>query len=248
MGKKTRILIADDEPINLEFFEVMLTKLGFAVELASDGEEALEKVKSTNPDLILLDTIMPGLSGFRVTRLLKGEEEYAAFRDTPVILFTAMDDVQAKIEGFELGVEDYILKPFNFSEVLARIRAVLRARALARSLVQQERRIAQFETLNSSLIYFTRHLKEPMTRLLASARELDQNRADAVAGFVQLVVKHAEESLAALDGLEEEIGELDGSSQPSAQTEINLSDLEKKFQKHIAQWKKQQMNLDGAPR
>ncbi len=248
MGKKTKILIADDEPINLDFFDLMLTKLGFQVERASDGEEALEKVKATNPDLILLDTVMPTLSGYRVTRLLKTDEEYAAYRDVPIIMFTAMDEVEDKIEGFELGVEDYIIKPFNFSEVLARIRAVLRSRQLAKALLQKERRIALFETLHRSLSYFTRHLKEPVTGLLESARGLDQQDPAAVAQFVALVVKNSEESLAALKGLEDEISELESGSEPPGQTEINLADLEKKFQKHIAAWKQQQMKLKEAPR
>ena len=126
MEPKTRILIVDDEPINLDFFEVMLTKLGFEVEKAEDGEEALDKVKSFRPDLLILDNIMPKLSGWTVTRLLKSHEDYQDFSDIPIIMFSAMDKVEDKIEGFELGVDDYITKPFNFSEVLARIRAVLR--------------------------------------------------------------------------------------------------------------------------
>jgi len=248
MGKKTKILIVDDEPSNLDFFDVMLTKLGFEVERAADGEEALEKVKATTPDLILLDTVMPRLSGFRVTRLLKTDDEYAAYREIPIIMFTAMDEVEDKIEGFELGVEDYILKPFNFSEVLARIRAVLRNHQLAKALLHKERRIALFETLNRSLSYFTRHLKGPFTSLLDRARELDQSDAAAVSQFVALVVKNSEESLAALKGLEDEISELESRSEPPGQTEINLADLEKKFQKHIATWKRQQMKLDEAHR
>ncbi|WP_455381147.1 response regulator transcription factor, partial [Salinispira pacifica] len=113
MAKKDKLLIVDDEQINLDFFEVMLTKLGFLVETAQDGEEALEKVRKTDPDLIILDNIMPRLSGWEVTKRLKTDPEYAEFRGTPVIMFSAMDDVKDKIEGFELGIEDYITKPFN---------------------------------------------------------------------------------------------------------------------------------------
>ena len=69
--EKTRILIADDEPVNLEFFDVTLSRLGFDVEKASDGYETLEKVKTFEPDLVILDNIMPGLSGWKVTSLSK---------------------------------------------------------------------------------------------------------------------------------------------------------------------------------
>ena len=137
MEEKTKILIVDDESINLDFFNVMFTKLGFSVAMAEDGEEALEKVKSFKPDLIILDNIMPKLSGWKVTKILKNHQDYEEFRDVPVMMFSAMDDVKDKIEGFELGIEDYITKPFNFSEVLARVRAVLRNRELYKEVLKK---------------------------------------------------------------------------------------------------------------
>src|SRR5215510_918539 len=127
MNINKKILIVDDETINLDFFDVMLSKLGFTVEKAKDGEEALERVKKFFPDIILLDNVMPNMSGWEVTKILKSDTKY---REIPIIMFSALDDVKDKVEGFELGVDDYITKPFNFSEVLARIRAVLRNREL----------------------------------------------------------------------------------------------------------------------
>nr|MQY76287.1 response regulator [Spirochaeta sp.] len=142
MKLKGKILIVDDEPINLEFFDVMLSKLGFIVEKAADGEEALVKVVETDPDLLILDNIMPKLTGWEVAKKLKQDKEFHKYRQLPIIMFSAMDEVQDKIEGLELGVDDYITKPFNFSEVLARIRAVLRNRDLSREISRRERRIA----------------------------------------------------------------------------------------------------------
>ena len=83
MKLRGKILIVDDEPINLEFFDVMLSKLGFQVEKAVDGEEALEKVQAVNPDLIILDNIMPKLSGWEVTRMLKHDPAYRRYREHP---------------------------------------------------------------------------------------------------------------------------------------------------------------------
>ena len=122
----------------------MLSKLGFIVEKAENGEEALERIKQNKPDLIVLDNIMPGLTGWEVTKKLKSDDEYAAYSDVPIIMFSAMDSEEDKIEGFELGVEDYITKPFNFSEVLARIRAVFRLRAGKSSPI----------LVNSSAVFF----------------------------------------------------------------------------------------------
>jgi len=245
MEKKTRILIVDDEPINLEFFDVMLGKLGFGVVLAKDGEEALEKVKQSDPDLIILNSVMPKLSGWKVTRLLKKDEEYQAYRDIPIIMFSEFDDVKDKIEGYELGVEDYIIKPFNFSEVLARIRAVLRSRELSRRVAKRERRIALVESLNQSLIYFTRHLKKPVDDLLGAARGLDSSRPKKVEAFVAQVIKDLEESQAALNGLEDEIRELEKQDEQLDHFEMDLQDLEEKFQKHLAQSKDKSEDLKG---
>jgi CheY-like chemotaxis protein len=145
MNTRKKILIADDEQLNLEFFEVMLSKLGFVVEKANDGIEALEKVKRFLPDLILLDNIMPRMSGWEVTKTLKKDPK---FQDIPVIMLSALDDIKDKLEGYELGAEDYITKPFNFSEVLARIRVALRNRELFAQIAAREKRLGLAETLN----------------------------------------------------------------------------------------------------
>ena len=232
-GTMAKILIVDDEQINLDFFEVMLTKLGIEVEKASDVEQALDVVRSTQPDLVVLDNIMPKLSGWEVTRMLKQDEEYAEYRDIPIIMFSAMDDVKDKIEGFELGVEDYITKPFNFSEVLARIKAVLRNHELGQQVVQRERRLALLETLNKSLLYFTSHLREPIQQILDDAASLDINDPDSVAAFVGLVRKETEATRATLDGLEEEIADLQKKGDAIREHEVTLDDLDEKYQKHF---------------
>ncbi|MFP4113279.1 MAG: response regulator transcription factor [Spirochaetota bacterium] len=228
-----RILIVDDEQINLDFFEVMLTKLGFEVTKASDGEEALFAVQENEPDLIVLDNIMPKLSGWEVTRILKQDEEYSEYSGIPIIMFSAMDDVKDKIEGFELGVEDYITKPFNFSEVLARIKAVLRNHELSEQVVQRERRIALIESLNNSLVYFTRHLKEPMLAIRKTAEAADASNASAMTEFVAMVQREVAQTLASLDGLEDEINELTRRGDEIREGEITLDDLEEKYQKHL---------------
>jgi CheY-like chemotaxis protein len=148
MNTQKKILVVDDENINLDFFELMLSKLGFIVEKAKDGVEALEKVKRFLPDLILLDNIMPRMSGWELTKLLKGDPKY---KDTPIIMLSALDDVKDKVEGFEMGVDDYITKPFNFSEVLARIRAVLRNRELFAQIVVRESRLSLAEELSADI-------------------------------------------------------------------------------------------------
>ena len=228
--EKTRILIADDEPVNLEFFEVTLGKLGFDVYKATDGYETLEKVKQVKPDLIILDNIMPNLSGWKVTSLLKESEEYKEYRDIPIIMLSAMDKVRDKVEGFELGVEDYITEPFNFSEVYARIRAVLKNRVLSGQVLAREKRLSTVESMNDSLKYFTRHIKEPMAELNRLSSSVDAADQAAVSELIDKLKKESGEALAAIEGLEEEIRELEQTSDNDFHGSA-LKDLEEKFKK-----------------
>jgi DNA-binding response OmpR family regulator len=245
MKLKGKILIVDDEPINLEFFDVMLSKLGFTIEKAVDGEEALQKVVETDPDLIILDNIMPRLSGWEVTKRLKHDKTYRKYRQTPIIMFSAMDEVRDKIEGLELGVDDYITKPFNFSEVLARIRAVLRNRELAKQVARRERRIAVVESLNNSLIFFTQHIKGPISELLAAASALDPGDREKVDQLRRLVQREGAEILATLEGLEEETRELRGKGDRLKRGDLTVEDLETKLKKHLRNWKRRQSE-DGS--
>jgi len=243
---KSRILIVDDEQINLDFFDVMLSKLGFEVEKAADGEEALEKLQECNPDLMILDNIMPKLTGWEVTKKIKTEREYRKYRDVPIIMFSAMDEVKDKIAGLELGVDDYITKPFNFSEVLARIRAVLRSRELTKQIMRRERRIAVIELLNESLIFFTQHIKKPVSELIAEAEKLDLESEEQVRRFVDLAKQEGEGILATLRGLEEKTEELQSKGARLKQGDLTLEDLEERLQRHLSGWKGRPEDAQGA--
>ncbi len=245
MKTKAKILIVDDEPINLEFFDVMLSRLGFIVEKAENGEEALDKVQDVDPDLIILDNIMPKLSGWEFTKLIKNDERYKKFKNIPIIMFSAMDEVKDKIEGLELGVDDYITKPFNFSEVLARIRAVLRNRELAQQLSRREMRIGVIESLNKSLLYFTKHIKTPIQKLIDKSMNIDKSNQKAVNELIALVKEESEEILATISGLEDEVKELQSKGDKLKKGDLTLEDLEVKFQKNLKNWKARELNYEG---
>ena len=238
MERSETILIVDDEPINLDFFEVMLSKLGFDVCRASDGEEGLQQALDMRPDLIVVDNIMPRMTGWEMTRALKNDAEYETIRDVPVIMFSAMDDVKDKIEGFELGVEDYITKPFNFSEVLARIKAVLRHREMAEQVVRRERRIAVTQSLNKSLVYFTEKLREPMIELRARADTLPLDDRRALEEFVSEVKREADSTIAALDALQSEIDDLTRQGDEIREEEVTVEVLDRKYRERFETGKK----------
>ena len=235
-----RILIVDDEPINLELFDVMLSNLGFHVEMAADGEEALDRMPEVQPDLIVLDNVMPKLTGWEVTKKIKNEAEYEAFRHVPIIMFSAMDEVKDKIEGLELGVDDYITKPFNFSEVLARIRAVLHRHELTRQLSGRELRLGMAEALNESLTLFSQTIREPLAaqvegaeRLLAAGTDAATS-ADALRAFVEQVRGQAAEMLEKLAVLDSEISEVRDEQAKLKAGELNLEELQSHVQQRLS--------------
>ena len=117
MHQPPKLLIVDDEPFNIDTLEQELDDLGYATVSAANGRQALAQVAAEEPDLILLDIMMPEMDGFQVLSQLKAQAEW---RDIPVIIISAMTDLGSVVKGIKLGAEDYLAKPFN--EVLLRAR------------------------------------------------------------------------------------------------------------------------------
>jgi two-component system, OmpR family, alkaline phosphatase synthesis response regulator PhoP len=115
------ILIADDEPSIVQLNRLYLTKEGYTVHAARDGQEALDLARRIKPDLIVLDLMMPRVDGWEVCRQLRRDGN-----PTPIIMLTAKDEDVDKIDGLEMGADDYVTKPFNPRELLARIKGILR--------------------------------------------------------------------------------------------------------------------------
>lgn len=128
------ILIIDDIPANLDVLSETLSTVGYDVAIATSGERALKQLERILPDLILLDITMPDMDGFEICEKLKANPQTG---DIPVIFITALADASSKIKGFELGVVDYITKPFQEQEVLARVKTHLQLRRLTQNLEQE---------------------------------------------------------------------------------------------------------------
>lgn len=121
MPTADRVLVVDDEPMVREVLARYLTRDGFEVETAADGEAALAAFQATEPDIVLLDLMLPRIDGFEVFRRIR-----EARASSPVIMLTARGEVTDRIVGLEVGADDYVAKPFSPKEVVARVRAVLR--------------------------------------------------------------------------------------------------------------------------
>jgi OmpR family response regulator RpaB len=120
VDSKQKILVVDDEASIRRILETRLKIAGYNVVTAEDGEEAVELFNKTNPDLVILDVMMPKMDGYGVTR------EIRRVSDVPIIILTALGDVSERITGLELGADDYVIKPFSPKELEARVKAVLR--------------------------------------------------------------------------------------------------------------------------
>lgn len=115
-----RILVIDDEPNITEFLRVGLGYEGYTVQVSADGREGLRRASDYEFDLVILDIMLPGMDGFQVCEHLR------AISDVPILILTAKDDVPDRVSGLDLGADDYLVKPFSFVELLARVRAILR--------------------------------------------------------------------------------------------------------------------------
>src|SRR5712691_3363942 len=122
-----KILVVDDVPVNVKLLADLLAVKGYAVVTAASGAEALEKVGKEQPGLVLLDVMMPGMTGYEVCRKLR---ENPATAMLPVVMVTALDPSEERIKGIEAGADDFLTKPINRAELLARVRSLLRIKEL----------------------------------------------------------------------------------------------------------------------
>jgi DNA-binding response OmpR family regulator len=130
--ESVRILAVDDEPTIIEFLRVGLGYEGYQVQTASDGRAALDLLNQENFDLVILDVMLPGLDGFEICKRIR------AHNSIPILMLTARDEVSDRVTGLDLGADDYLVKPFSFAELLARLHAILRRRSAgkARTILQ----------------------------------------------------------------------------------------------------------------
>jgi two-component system response regulator ResD len=159
----TRILLVDDEPLITDSLSYSLKREGFEVKAVGDGEQAMKAIGGFDPDLVVLDIMLPGMNGLEVCRRIRANSS------TPVIMLTARGEELDRILGLEVGADDYLAKPFSFRELLARIRSILRR-------VEMDRQTSQFQPVNVgnlTLDPIARRVFRGDQELQLSAREFD---------------------------------------------------------------------------
>jgi two-component system, OmpR family, response regulator MprA len=172
---RERILVIDDDEAITTALRRALSFEGYAVETAPNGEEGLARARDANPDLVILDVLMPGLDGFEVCRRLRSAD------DTPILMLTARDEVADRVRGLDVGADDYLVKPFAADELLARVRALLRRReprektavlrfadltvdVAARAVRRGGREVQLSAKEFDLLVYLARHARQVLTR------------------------------------------------------------------------------------
>jgi len=230
--KHASILVVDDDTTIRDFFDVMFSKLGVTVSTASDGETALSVLKEKKIDLVLLDNILPGMTGWEFVKTLKEDEQYKSQSQVAIIMLSAMGSVEDKVKGFDLGIEDYVVKPFNFTELFVRINVVLKQRATVQQLVQRERSLALIESMNNSLIYFTKHIEDPIRIINTGAERMEPGNKKSVQAYVEEVHDKSREILTALRALREKIEKLQQQREQLKLNELSVAKLERHYKKY----------------
>jgi len=165
MNAPPRILVVDDTPSNVKLLADVLQARGYAVLTAANGAEALARTEHDAPDLVLLDVMMPGMSGYDVCRKIRANPATATL---PVVMVTALDPTQERVKGIEAGADDFLTKPINQPEILARVRSLLRIKALHDELTALNRtlevrvteQVSQLERLSRLKRFFSPALAE----------------------------------------------------------------------------------------
>src|SRR4030095_4785579 len=143
MNAPAKILVVDDTPRNVKLLADLLTVKGYSVVTAVSGREALALIESDPPDLVLLDVVMPEMSGYEVCRKIR---EIPETRILPVVMVTALDPSEERVKGIEAGADDFLPKPINQAELLARVKSLLRIRELHKQVEAQARQLAEWNT------------------------------------------------------------------------------------------------------
>lgn len=184
----TRIMLVDDEPLIIDSLTYSLQREGFEVRAVGDGSIALQSIEEYQPNLVVLDIMLPGMSGLEICRRLRAQSSI------PVIMLTARGEEFDRVLGLEVGADDYLAKPFSFRELLARIRSVLRR-------VELDRQAIQFKSIdigNISLDVIARRVIIDGKEIPFSAREFD---------LLATLMKHAGQALSREDLLNQVWGD-----------------------------------------
>ena len=181
---RARILVVDDTPLNLKLLGDLLAVKGYAISTAASGEEALATMTAEMPDIVLLDVMMPGLSGYDVCRRIRADPATALL---PVVMVTSLDPQQERIHGIEAGADDFLSKPINQPELFARVRSLLRIKSLQDEVRRQAEALKQWNA----------KLEDRVRDQVAELQRLSQLKRFFAPAVAEAIVNAGEQSILA---------------------------------------------------
>jgi len=194
-----RILVVDDDQRNVRLMESILRTQGYEIIKAYNGEEAQQQVDAAVPDLILLDVMMPKMSGFELCEKLKGRHET---RLLPIVMVTALNALEDKVQALEIGADDFLSKPINKVELLAKVRAILRVKTLqdevarqASALERANQELLRMQQFRESMTQMVVHdLKNPLAGIMGNLQLMQLQKDDLTAGRLGELMQRSQES------------------------------------------------------
>lgn len=215
MEKKGKILIVDDAVDTVELLKKRLRFEGYDTAEAYDGEEGLKRVAEYNPDLIILDVMMPKLDGYEVCQRLKSDENT---KYIPVLMLTAKSEVEDKVKGLDIGADHYLAKPFDYKEVSARVRSLVATKAAREKLVEEEKS----EALEQMMEEVAHEIRNPLTSIGGFARRVYDRlpQGDPNKKYMEMIIN----DVARLENMMKELLELETAA-ISYRERTNINDV-----------------------
>jgi len=226
----TLIMVVDDDPLIQESLRLQLEKAGYSVNVYGDGISALGGVKTNRPDLIILDIKMPGLDGYEVCERLKNSEDN---RDIPVLMLTAYGSLDHIIKGLEMGADDYVSKPFEFEELMVRIKSLLRMRSIERELRDRETNLARVQTMGQLLVTMAHHINNSLAVISGRAQATKSDNVEMVEKMKKACLKESRKIQAVLKSLEEMARQMKINTTNYAGVTEAMIDIEKDIQQKL---------------
>ncbi len=179
----TRILIIEDDADAVAILKLFFTKHGYEMDIAQDGEEGLRLLKHRHHDLVLSDVMMPKMDGFKFCEQVRSDPEIEM---TPIVLITAKNEMPDKIAGLEKGADDYLTKPYNLTELRARIVSMLKLKKLRAELILREKELERIKTLEQTLIAISHHINNATAPIQGRAQLCDPAKTESVKKLIEV--------------------------------------------------------------